>query len=285
MSKKILENLLDYANYNQARRLVLSPGQNRLDLEYHFEDGSKKKLNLPTVVSQDFLHSLYQIMGLNQGDLVAKKYHKIQHRGAWLPLYISVLPNKNGEKILIELTSLSSNFWRLNQLGMTATDRKKVRVALNKKIGLIIVSSPPRQGRSTTLRALAAEIDADRFNTYFLGTKTAGPQKINQLNNTPSNWLKLRQHDSDIIFADADSNWLLSEALLTAATGRLIVITLEAATSREVAQRIKALKLPPSLISGSLKMIINEQLIAWPSTVATRQLKRNLIGRFEVIKF
>jgi len=183
------------------------------------------------------------------------------------------------------LTSLSNNFWRLNQLGMTATDRKKVRVALNKKSGLIIVSSPPRQGRSTTLRALVAEIDADRFNTYFLGTKAAGPQKINQLNNTPSNWLKLRQHDSDIIFADADFDWLLSEALLTAATGRLIVITLEAATSRKVAQQIKALKLPPSLISASLKMIINERLIAWPSTVATRQLKRNLIGRFEVIKF
>jgi len=304
MSKKIIINLLNYALQEKAQYLAISRQEDQISLDCYLPDGELRHLSLPKKLEQKFFEALNQVLSIGTGDLINKKYHKIPHKNSHLPVYLTVLPAKNNEKVIIDLIKRPQEFWRLNQLGLQTKDLKEVKKILNKRSGLIIVSSPHGGGKSTTLQALMSEINNPAVNIYFLGTNPINPiPGVNILNPTLKNWEKIKQHDSEIIFIDnLDQDWALSEALLTASTGRLVIIALSANNSSELITRIKGLKITPRLIKENLKMIINQKLVPLnrpPNkpfntkltsktksniSAKSRAGKRHIIGKFDIVK-
>jgi type IV pilus assembly protein PilB len=287
MSKRIITNLIDYALQKKAQQLIIFFQASNISLDCYLPNGKIHHLVLPKKLEQNFFAILNQILNIKENELITKKYHKILHHNNHLPVYITVLPIKNDRKIIIDLIDRPLKNWSLNKLGFKNEDLKIVKKTLSKRSGLIIIGSPAGQGKSTTLRAISKELNKSNVNLYFLGnTLPKSSSNINVLEPTILNWQKLRQHDSDIVLADdLNYNWTLSEAIITAATGRLVIITLEANNTTQIMKTIKNLELPVSLVKDSLKMIITQRLIPWkhPNLKSTSN-KHKLIGRFDVLK-
>ena len=290
MSQKIISNLLRYADRCQARNLVIMSDAERINCHYHLPAGAVTTLSLPKKLEQDFLTDLRRLLAVAPHELIQKKYCKLNTKHCRLTFYLTILPHEDGEKFIISIIGRNHQLWRLNQLGLERHDLHLIKTALHYRSGLIIVSSPPGNGKSSTLRALSAALNKPELNIYEL---TKEPEEeipgINVLAPTNANWEKVLQHDSDVIIvADLDTDDSLAKAWRAANTGRLVIGALTAASAREVLVKIKKTRLGQGKLpekSGDLKMIINQRLV----DLKRRKNKntkdqRQKIGRFEILE-
>jgi len=287
MSKKIITSFFAYAAKNGAKNLVISGQANDIFLDCHLPGGQTSRLVLPRKLKQEFFANLRQIMTIAPGELFTRKYQKINDKnGAW-KYYLTVLPEGQNEKIIISLVNQPKKAWRLNQLGLKANDLKEVKKVINRRCGLIIISSPPNSGKSTTLYSLLPLLNQPTVSIYALDQDPiASFPGLNSLAPTPANWEKILQHDSDIILADdLDQDWSLAQACRAAASGRLVLGTLTADSPLAVLEKISALKLPKKFQSDNLKLIINQRLVDLPRPAyKNKPHDRRLIGSFKLFK-
>ncbi|MFA5109610.1 MAG: ATPase, T2SS/T4P/T4SS family [Patescibacteria group bacterium] len=293
MSKKIISNILHYAAQEGADNITITGQPSQVSLDCHFPDGERKNFRLPAQLGQDFLAGLRPILSVLPGELTVKKYCKIFDRNRHLAFYLTIAPEKNGEKIIINLINRPEKFWRLNQLGLETADLRELKKILATHSGLIIIGSPPGGGKSSTLYSLLEAINDPKLNIYLLAEQ---PERtipgVNSLLPVAANWEKIIRHDSEVIAADSlDEDWALKNALRAAASGRLVLGTLTASSPREIVAKILKIDLPLKLKLDSLKLIVSQHLIDLKHSTKPRakqttaaKNRRKIIGSFEFLK-
>lgn len=285
MSKKIISHLLNYASSEGAKDLVLESGASSLISHYHFPDGSKKSFILPKKLEKNLIANLREILKIAPGELTTKKYCKIFDKNHQSSFYLTIIPDKNGEKIIINLINKTVKHWRLKQLGLLSNDYKSLVAGLKERSGLIIVSSPPQQGKSATLYSLLGQLDREQKNIYVLSEyPTEKIDGLNQLLLSENNITKIIRQDPDIIALDEITNEeMLKKSFQLATSGYLVIATMEAENISEIMSKILSLDLPLKLKLDSLKMILNQRIIDLkrPKKLAGRG--RNKIGTFKLL--
>jgi type II secretory ATPase GspE/PulE/Tfp pilus assembly ATPase PilB-like protein len=283
MSQKIITNLLNYAHQAGVSDLVITSQPEQIALDCYLPAGAQRHLTLPKKLEQEFFHNLRQILQIAPGELISRQYRQVATTAGEINLYLTILPDGNEEKIILNIINRPPQLWRLNQLGLRYADLRAVKKILSQPAGLVLITSPAGQGKSSTLYALLLELNDPSANIYLLAQHPPFTiPGVNLLNPTPANWERVRQHDSNIIFADSlDSAGALARAVNLAATGRLVIGTLTASDQRAALQQLDQLDLPKSLKSANLKMIISQKLSKL-SRPANKQSAsdRQLIGSF-----
>lgn len=296
MTNKTLQQLLSYAAREKVEKLIISdtPQGQVCHLELPFQEEANFKLTAKT--EEDVKTSLRRLLNLAPDALPNNQYHKIKQANYQLNFDLSWLPIKNGEKIIMKIHHKNNRLLSFNQLGWQKEEAEITKKVLEAKSGLIIFSSLARQGRSTTLFSCLKAMDLEKRNAYFLGNQPDFVlDGLTNLSDQKTNWQKVLQHDTDIIVSDDSDRDGLRQAILAAATGRLVIVTLEAGSVFEAIYKLIALGLPASLIIDNLRLISHQQLVPLKkirgnllSVSRKRQglsAKRKLIGAFEVLFF
>lgn len=287
MSQKIIAKIFDYAAGEGADHLVIAKRFDQLILDCYISGQEKRSLALPKKLEQDLFSSLRKILAIAPGEFIAQKYCKLPHRTGSLNFYLTILPEKNGEKIIINLIKRPATLWRLNQLGMQRNELQEIKKSLQLRSGLIILSSPDGEGRSATLNSLLLELSDSDKSIYYLGKYRAYDiPGIISVDLNAANGEKILKLDSEIIFFDGlDEPGCLEQAVRAAASGRLIFGTMKAADSFEALRKIIELKLPLKLKLDSLKMIMNQRLaVLKRKPKKSSRNQRREIGLFEILK-
>lgn len=288
MSYKIIKNLFSYALQEGASDLVISGAPARLFLNYRFPDGSEKTFSLPKKLEKNLFASLYQLMMIAPGELTVKKPGRFSHKKQDFAFYLTILPEHDQEKIIISIIDKKTPPFSLAQLGLQAADLKNLQTGLKKRSGLIVVSAPTGAGKSTTLRALLADLDAESLNIYVLSaTPAAAPLPgINYLKINSDNLNHVLRHDSDVIAIDDVSKVeILSAAVRAATSGRLVLISFPAHNSLEALFKILKLPLAWETKISALNLILSQNLAKLKRKKLSRKNFRDTIGLFEVLKF
>lgn len=285
MSKKIISHLLNYATSEGAKDLVLESGVNSLISHYHFPDGTKKSFTLPKKLEKNLILNLRELLKVAPGELTTKKYCKIFNNHYQSSFYLTIIPDKHGEKIIINLIDKPSKHWRLKQLGLLKNDYQSLGNGLKERSGLIIVSSPPQHGKSSTLYALLEQLNNEGKNIYVLSEHpTEKIDGLNQLALTENNFTKIMRQDPDVIALDEiKSAEILKKSFQAAESGCLVIATLEAQSVKEVVSKILSLNLPLKLKLDSLKMILNQRLADLQRPKKLGGQGRSKIGIFELL--
>lgn len=288
MSHKIIKNLFSYALQEGASDLVISGAAARLFLNYRFPDGSEKTFSLPKKLEKNLFASLHQLLMIAPGELTVKKPGRFSHKNQDFAFYLTILPENNQEKIIISIIDKKTPPFSLAQLGLQAADLKNLQAGLRKRSGLIVVSAPTGAGKSTTLRALLAELPVEALNVYVLSNSSANASLpgINYLKMTSDNLNHVLRHDSDVIaIDDASETEILSAAVRAAISGRLVLVSFPAHNS--LAALFKILKLPLTWETkvSALNLILNQNLAKLKRKKLSRKNSRDTIGLFEVLKF
>ncbi len=283
MSHKIIANLFNYAAREGAKSLVIEGAAKKIALNYHFEGGEERSFGLPKKLEKDLSSTLRQVLKLAPDELTTKKYCKIEDDNFQLTFYLTILPSANGEKIIINIIPKNNKVLSLRQLGLRQSDLKTIQSAIRSRSGLILISSPFGQGKSTTLYSLLKELNTPNRSLYFLGPKlTPALEGINNLTATKNNWAKVLNIDSDVIITEIKDEEDFKNAATAANTGRLVLSTLTANSSWEVLASYLKLKLPLKLKLDSLKLILNQR-VAPLAREGARAKKRQTIGLFEIL--
>ncbi len=279
MSKKIISNLFNYAAREGAKSLVIESDLKNIALNYHFDGGEERSFGLPKKLEKELSLALRQVLRLAPDELSTKKYCKIEDDDYRLTFYLTILPGTSGEKIIINIIPKNNKLYRLKQLGLQKKDLTKIQSFLRKPSGLILLSSPQGQGKSTTLYSLLQELNTASRSLYFLGPKLEHDlDGINNLSATKNNWTKVLSTDSDVIVSEVKTDDDLKNVVLAANSGRLVLATVTANSVWEVLLTYLKLKLPLKLKLDSLKLILNQRVAS-----LARTKKRETIGLFEIL--
>ncbi len=280
MSKKIISHIFNYALSEGAHGLVIESAPQKVALRYRFPGGEERSFGLPKKLEKNLGLALRQLLSIAPDELTMKKYCKIEDSNCRLTFYLTILPARSGEKIIINILPKNNRLLRLEQLGLQRNHLKTIKAALHKNSGLILLSSPHGQGKSTTLYSLLQKINTPDRSLYFLGSKLEYPlEGINNLPATKNNWAKILQLDSDIIITEIKTEDDLRDATAAAATGRLVLSTITADSVWEILAGYLKMKMPLKLKLDSLKLIINQRIVD-----LKRTKKRQAIGLFEVLE-
>jgi len=276
MRKKIITNLLHYALDSEADNLALENESQHISLTYSLPDGESRSFKLPKKLEKGLSENIRQILNLAPDELVNNKYCKFNNKNKQINFWLTITPTKNGERIVIKIVSKKNKLLRLNQLGFARPQLLTIKDILKKKTGLILVSSPDNQGKSTTLKALVQEIDKPSLSLYFISNKFEQDfYNVNSLADNKNNWDKVLSIDSEVIIAEIESTGGLQNAILAANSGRLVLATLKADSVWEVLDKYLKIKLPLKLKLKGLKLIINQRI---------HPLKRDLSKKTSLLK-
>ena len=261
--------------------LLISKIGKELFIDYYLPDGSKKRLSVPKKLEKDFIGSLENLLEKSRKP-DSRQYFKLDDGISSLNFFLTVIPESGNKRLMLELKNDKASNYRLNQLGMQAEEKKKFKKALTKKSGLIIISSPAKQGITSLMQAAIKELSKSEHSLYAFGKDWSSNE--DGVNYSKEACLEnLSRIDAEIIFIDniADQESLKS-AINLANSGRLAIISLEADSLWEVLSLINSLKSGRREKFSPLKLVISSNL----ATMKRQgQDGRKIIGLYEALEF
>jgi len=90
------------------------------------------------------------------------------HRQREIDLRVSTVPTSYGERAVLRLLDKSSGLFQLNELGLCASDLKRLDSLITRSHGVIFVTGPTGSGKSTTLYACLNRMNSVEKNVMTI---------------------------------------------------------------------------------------------------------------------
>lgn len=183
---------------------------------------------------------------------------------------LSTLPTTYGESAVMRLLNQGAGMRRLDSIGMPEAMFKRFREVLGRSSGLVLVTGPTGSGKTTTLYAALAEINAAELKVITVEDpveyRLPGITQV-QINDkielTFARVLRatLRQ-DPDVILVGEMRDAETAEIGLRAAiTGHLVLSTLHTRDAISTPFRLLDMGVPPFMVATSLQAVIAQRLV------------------------
>lgn len=183
---------------------------------------------------------------------------------------LSTLPTNYGESAVMRLLNQGAGMKRLDNIGMPPEMLKRFREVLGRSAGLVLVTGPTGSGKTTTLYAALAEINAAELKVITVEDpveyRLPGITQVqvnDKIDLTFARVLRacLRQ-DPDVILVGEMRDAETAEIGLRAAiTGHLVLSTLHTRDAISTPFRLLDMGVPPFMVATSLQAVIAQRLV------------------------
>lgn len=187
-----------------------------------------------------------------------------------IDIRVSTLPNAHGERAVLRLLDQSSTRLSLGQSGMDAAMLAQMRALIHRPHGLVLVTGPTGSGKTTTLYAALAELDASTLN--ILTVEDPVEYELLGIGQTPINakiglsfaqaLRSILRQDPDVVMVgeirDAETAAIAIQASLT---GHLVLATLHTNDAASAPARLVDMGVEPYLLAGSLLGVLAQRLV------------------------
>jgi type IV pilus assembly protein PilB len=183
---------------------------------------------------------------------------------------VSTLPTFYGEKVVIRILDPERGVKTLDDVGLSPEHLALVRETLTRPHGMILMTGPTGEGKSTTLYAMLKELDREKLNIVSLEDPIEyNIPGINQSQVKPEigydfadGLRSILRQDPDVIMVgeirDKDTARLAIQAALT---GHLVFATLHTNSAIGAIPRLIDMGVDPYLIAPTLLMSMAQRLV------------------------
>ena len=185
---------------------------------------------------------------------------------------LSVRAQPTGEQLVIQLEPPAAAFKKLVDLGMPGPLAEKLIGLTAVERGLILVSSPPGTGLTTTFDMLVQS--ADRLLRDFISLEDAAlpPREIQNVKPVPFDARTgvspldalasvLRTYPNVILTRDVRDKALVAELVKLADADKFVIMSLKASDAADAVARILACGVPPQLLAKTLVGSLSQRLV------------------------
>ena len=183
---------------------------------------------------------------------------------------LSTLPTSYGESVVMRLLIQGAGMRRLDAIGMPEAMLKRFREILGRSAGLVLVTGPTGSGKTTTLYAALAEINAAELKVITVEDpveyRLPGITQVQVNDKIDLSFARvlratLRQ-DPDVILVGEMRDAETAEIGLRAAiTGHLVLSTLHTRDAISTPFRLLDMGVPPFMVATSLQAVIAQRLV------------------------
>ncbi|MBI5640330.1 MAG: Flp pilus assembly complex ATPase component TadA, partial [Nitrospirae bacterium] len=187
-----------------------------------------------------------------------------------LDLRVSTLPTHLGEKAVIRLLKPGEKAIALAESGISSADLERIRGAISRPQGMLLMTGPTGSGKTTTLHGILTELRSEGTNiitvedpveyelegiTQVHVNEKAGLTFANALRSI------LRQ-DPDIVMVGEIRDLETADVAFRASnTGHLVLSTLHTNGTAATITRLYDIGVEPYLISSSLHCVVAQRLV------------------------
>lgn len=269
---KLVNIIIREALNCRASDIHIEPGQKTVKVRFRIDGVLKSHTQVPK-----WMHPAIasRIKVMSKLDISNRKTPqdgaiKLKVDDQMLDLRISTLPTHLGEKIVMRLLRSDEGAKALSKAGFDDEDFVKLKRAISKPQGIILVTGPTGSGKTTTLHGILKELRSEKTNIITVEDpveyELEGVTQVHVLEKaglTFANALRsiLRQ-DPDVVMVgeirDLDTG---DTAFRASMTGQLVLSTLHTNGTAATITRLLDLGIEPYIISASLQCVVAQRLL------------------------
>ncbi len=217
-------------------------------------------------------------------------------KGHELDLRVSTLPTVHGESVVMRVLDRASIRIALEDMGFAADNLARFRELLARPHGILLVTGPTGSGKTTTLYAALAKLDAAELKIltvedpveYQLGGVNQ-VQVQSQIGLSFAHALRsiLRQDPDIIMIGEMRDTETAQIAVQSALTGHLVLSTLHTNTAAAAIIRLEDMGVERYLITSTVNGVLSQRLVRklceqcrQPVELGAAELARTGLGRF-----
>ena len=179
----------------------------------------------------------------------------------------------HGEKVVVRLLPAATSIQRLNELGLSATQRAALAGALGAPQGLVLITGPTGSGKTNTLYAAIQETITAERNVVTLEDpveiEMTGITQVPVDEKTGMTFARglraLLRQDPDVILVGEVRDTVTAELALRAAmTGHLVLTTLHTNDAIAALPRLVDMGVEPYLVASALSLVVGQRLVRVP---------------------
>lgn len=203
-----------------------------------------------------------------------------------LDIRVSILPTLHGEKIVLRLLGSDASHLHIEKLGFKMDELERYKLAIQKPIGIILISGPTGSGKTTTLYATLKQLNKPTSNILTIEDPIEYTlDGINQvqlkedIGLTYTEALKsfLRQDPDIIMLGEIRDAQTAQMAIRAALTGHLVLSTIHTNSAWGTISRLIDMGVPGYLLANTLNLSVAQRLIRTlcPQCKTKRPLDKN----------
>ncbi len=183
---------------------------------------------------------------------------------------LATVPSVNGEKLVLRILDRKSGVRGLEDLGMPQEMMDRFAQIVHSRSGMILATGPTGSGKTSTLYAALAQLDANQLNLvtiedpveYELSGATQIPVNVKAGVTYESGLRSILRQDPDVILVgeirDLESAQI---ALRAALTGHLVFSSLHTRDAIGAVMRLEEMGIEPHLVASALFVVLSQRLV------------------------
>lgn len=268
---KIVSSLIKKAVRERASDIHIEPEEDDMIVRLRIDGVLKKVLVLPKEI-QNAVVSRIKILSnlkIDETRLPQDGRFRIIIDQGEIDFRVSVLPNINGEKVVLRILDKSKGLLTLEELGLRGNAYKTMEENIKKAHGMILVTGPTGSGKTTTLYAMIQKIMNEGINIVTLEDPVEYRIKgISQSHvradigfNFANGLRSIVRQDPDVIMIGEIRDYETADMAIHASlTGHVVLSTLHTNDASGAIPRMIDMKVEPFLIASTVNLIIAQRL-------------------------
>lgn len=269
---KMVAVVIKHAISGNASDIHIEPTRDKLKVRFRVDGILYTSLVLPESVHEAIVSRIKILTNMRLDEKRKPQDGRFEARieGREVDFRVSTLPTFYGEKVAIRILDKDKNVKTLEEIGFFKDDLKKVREAIKRPYGLILLTGPTGSGKTTTLYGMLQELDKEGSNVISLEDPVEyNITGVNQSQVKPeigydfANGLRsiLRQDPDMIMVGEIRDKETAALAIQAALTGHLVLSTLHTNNAIGVIPRLVDMGVEPFLIAPTLLLAIGQRLV------------------------
>jgi len=269
---RLVDTILEYAIFEEASDIHIEPAEKELFVRYRIDGMLRDAMTLPKSVQAGLTARLKVLAGLKLDEhrLPQDGRFKLTSKEYKVSFRVSVLPVFDGEKVVLRLLNEGGKQLTLEQLGFQPNVLQKLKDAMAKPHGMVLITGPTGSGKTTTLYTMMGVLNQPDVNISTVEDPIEYRMpRVNQSQVQPkigftfASGLRslLRQDPNIIMVGEIRDNETVQIAVNAAMTGHLVLSTLHTNDAATAIPRLLDMEVPAFLIASTISVIIAQRLV------------------------
>ncbi len=269
---RIVATILRYAVDGKASDIHIEPTGEKVRVRFRVDGVLVKSLELPMKVHSAVVARIKILSSIRLDEKRKPQDGRFSATidGHRIDFRVSSLPTYFGEKVVMRILDPDQGVRTFKDLGVSDDNLAKIRKALKRPYGIILISGPTGSGKSTTLYSMLQEIDRMGQNVISLedpveySIEGVSQSQIRpEIGYTFAAGLRsiLRQDPDIIMVGEIRDKETAQLAIQAALTGHLVLTTIHTNTAVGVIPRLIDMGVDPYLIAPTLALAMAQRLV------------------------
>ena len=269
---RLVDLILSEGILSRASDIHIEPEEGGVAVRYRIDGVLRQVMKIPRAAGLPLISRIKIISSLDIADRMRPQdgRARVAVNGIPVDLRVSTLPAQLGEKVVVRILDSSRTVLALDSLGLNPDEAAKIRVLLDNRDGVILVTGPTGSGKTTTLYSALRHVQSEGVNIVTVEDPVeyriqgiVQVQVNEKANLTFAAALRsiLRQDPDVVLVGEIRDKETAQIAIQASLTGHLVLSTLHTNDAPNAVTRLVDIGVEAFKIATALRGVVAQRLM------------------------